>query len=1694
METKETNPVLKGKKLPDMILKFKTDFEEAQKGTSVVGLIKSIINKNSTKLTAKAAELGLLLINEFPEYKADNYHYGSIIKPVSYKDKRYNRIETLLGEKEWNDQENYNLLIYFFGEEKAAWARDGWKNVRYEMYQTGYSRRSFRSPGNREKYFINQVNFIIQLIPQTYSTSYEGGFKTHYYDLSITEQVKYDHISCNENAVLFKLWSAAIDSGNTAVFQQMEDIFFDRDTEGKVTRNIIKGLLNSNKKQAWELVEKLLLAAQRQEGLRQTILEALDETSVGALKYMIGVIVEHQLARFSSVVRAVDVWAGFGWESERETTVRSFLEKAKQYLDNPETIPQGVQSENNADVYMALWAQGVYDVEQTIPFLTDLSNSPQPQKRTLALLFANQTEHYKIGMPFYYKALDDEQIEPLACAVKFVSQAVGIGSNNQHYDKYYPGLFDKLNGLYSRITVKEKTIESFVFSWTKIQFEKKSILKAMASLVLDKQDRLNIMLSYFDDMDAEIRGRLSSIILPVHSSYSYKRDEKKKTELTAFQRAYALLILKDRSEYNTAHKALYDVTFTDEEMQVFPDLLKRKAAEFRSKIIELVLKQQDALISPVLEQLIVQGDPEQRLAALDILIQLRNSKRLADKSKMLITTFQERKSISPKEEILLSQLTGEADVQDVTEENGYGIYDPKNLSAIVDPHIDPSNIYEKQRAIDKYCFSMPYSKIKEAFTDLYNIYQQHKTFEYEAENWDDSVQKILLGNEFRKKWRKAEYQSREEEYQDYPLPHIWKEWYNKHKLQPVDLFIVVLSLSNSPNAHWETKPFDNMLPNREELIPSGFLQMNYRNPAAGICNALRLIHPFDFVNEFCIGACNRLFSSFDKNILHFKWDERHYGSNLGWQSVGTLNVYLDPLKLESLTEEQIKKCWQLYNWRQHSGLEQYKKENMPPFLLFCRAFSIEYISKDEMLRGMMTPENIRILSTKTIHKNDFNYFELFPFLVPLYEKMRSQLLNVELKRGDSPTAITRQATALQMIQGIDRLAEILAGLGKTSLNKGYIYGYGVNPMTKQESFSTLIKRCFPAADDTQALFEEKMQKIKVSEQRLIEVAMYAPQWQSFISEYLGWKGLDTAIWWMHAHTKTDAYHAQNAEAESEISKYSTLDVQEFKDGAVDKEWFTKAYKAIGNERWGILYDAAKYISDGNGHRRARIYADVLLGNLQLKEVVDKITTKRDQDFLRIYGLAPLSKTKSEKDILERYEYIQAFKKESKQFGAQKQASEAAAVRVSMENLSRNAGYPDPIRFTWAMETKQIQAIFSKETQVQYEDILIGLVIDEDGMADVVAFKDDKQLKAIPAKYKKDKKVEELQGFRKTLREQFRRSLRGLEDAMVRGDAFKLSEIKTLFTHPIICKHLEHIVFVAEQKDGKMNLGFYRDNNLVNANGEMYEPTAADSLRIAHCVDLYESSEWSAYQHLMFEKKIKQPFKQIFREFYTPTADELNEKTISRRYAGHQVQPKQTVALLRTRGWKVNYEEGLQKVFHKEGFVARLYAMADWFSPADVENPTLEVIKFESLKDFKPVAFSSISKQIFSEVMRDVDLVVSVAHAGGVDAEASHSTIEMRSVLIKETMRLFKINNAEVNGSHVTIKGTLGDYSVHIGSAVVHKIAGSYLSILPVHSQQRGRIFLPFADDDPKSAEVISKILLLARDNEIKDPTILEQLN
>ena len=359
---------------------------------------------------------------------------------------------------------------------------------------------------------------------------------------------------------------------------------------------------------------------------------------------------------------------------------------------------------------------------------------------------------------------------------------------------------------------------------------------------------------------------------------------------------------------------------------------------------------------------------------------------------------------------------------------------------------------------------------------------------------------------------------------------------------------------------------------------------------------------------------------------------------------------------------------------------------------------------------------------------------------------------------------------------------------------------------------------------------------------------------------------------------------------------------------------------------------------------------------------------------------------------------------------------------------------------------------------------------------LVVNKAGKEQKTLPDALRKHTKVIELREAAKSLREQQRRNRRTLENAMISGDSFRKTELASLRKNPLLAPMLETLLWT--------------DGNQVFLLNKW--PNGVKEAKIAHSLDLLKSGSWSDWQKHFVEAKIRQPFKQVFRELYIPTEEEKQAKLSSSRYEGHQIQVRKAAAILGTRGW-IKDDCGLCKVFHRENLIVSVAFPVDWFSPSEVESPTIGKVTVSDRRNGKSIAISELPGVLFSEVMRDLDLMVSVAHAGGVDPEASHSTVEMRAALIRAMLPFFKLDNVRIEKSHAFITGKFGEYTVHLGSGVCYKQASGMLNILPVHSQTRGRIFLPFADDDPKTAEVLTKILFLAEDDKIKDPSILEQI-
>lgn len=628
--------------------------------------------------------------------------------------------------------------------------------------------------------------------------------------------------------------------------------------------------------------------------------------------------------------------------------------------------------------------------------------------------------------------------------------------------------------------------------------------------------------------------------------------------------------------------------------------------------------------------------------------------------------------------------------------------------------------------------------------------------------------------------------------------------------------------------------------------------------------------------------------------------------------------------------------------------------------------------------------------------------------------------------------------------------------------------------------SHLLSRCAPAAGDDAQKLGRLLEGTDITEKRLMEAALYSPAWIDLIGAYLELPGFKSACYYFMAHMNEQF----DAHRKAVIARFTPLSEDELNLGAFDVRWFHLAFQQLGEQKFDQIYDAAKYISDGSKHTRARKYADAALGRLTVEETEKAIRDKRNKDLLMAYAIIPLS---GEQDLIRRYLFLQQFRKESRQFGAQRATNEKKAAETAMRNLATNAGFSDTMRLTLRMETKLVEDSRELFREKAVGEWVFSLFVDEQGTPEILCRKDGKQLKSIPAKAKKDPYVVRLMDLKKQLAEQYRRTRRMFEEAMEDGAEFTLEEMRRLWENPVVVPIVSKLIF----KSGEC-LGMFNGQVLSDLEGTVLCERPEERLAVAHPLHLYRSGRWQEFQKYLYDHRIIQPIRQVFRELYVKTEEEL-ESLHSLRYAGHQIQPKKAAACLKERRWVADIEAGLQKVYYQRNIVATIYAMADWFTPADIEAPTLEYVAFYDRKTGEALQIGKIPDVIFSEVMRDVDMAVSVAHVGGVDPECSHSTVEMRVAILTYVLPLLRLENVRLEGSHAYIEGKLAQYAIHLGSGVVHQIGGTMLQVLPVHSQHRGRFFLPFVDDDPKTAEIISKVILFAEDHKLKDPTILEQI-
>ena len=190
---------------------------------------------------------------------------------------------------------------------------------------------------------------------------------------------------------LGRVFAAAIAAGRTDVRDALIASAHGRDEVGGMGSHVVVGLLAAPDPAGWEVVEALLVAAQRQEGLRQSVLEAVDLAHPDAFLRMLGVIIEHRLVRFAATVRAVSVWTGEQLDVRQEALVLDVVTRMRRLLTTPPSAADVAGLTDPVEAFLALWSLAFRDVLAAVDAAVPLLRSTDPDLRHAATRFVVTT-------------------------------------------------------------------------------------------------------------------------------------------------------------------------------------------------------------------------------------------------------------------------------------------------------------------------------------------------------------------------------------------------------------------------------------------------------------------------------------------------------------------------------------------------------------------------------------------------------------------------------------------------------------------------------------------------------------------------------------------------------------------------------------------------------------------------------------------------------------------------------------------------------------------------------------------------------------------------------------------------------------------------------------------------------------------------------------------------------------------------------------------------------------------------------------------------------------------------------------------------------------------------------------------------------------------------------------------------------
>jgi len=403
-------------------------------------------------------------------------------------------------------------------------------------------------------------------------------------------------------------------------------------------------------------------------------------------------------------------------------------------------------------------------------------------------------------------------------------------------------------------------------------------------------------------------------------------------------------------------------------------------------------------------------------------------------------------------------------------------------------------------------------------------------------------------------------------------------------------------------------------------------------------------------------------------------------------------------------------------------------------------------------------------------------------------------------------------------------------------------------------------------------------------------------------------------------------------------------------------------------------------------------------------------------------------------------------------------------------------------------------------------------------------KDDKPIKSVSATVKKEfaGRLKELKNDIKELEAQLQVQKDRIEGYYLEQKVWKYNEwLENYITHPLVKVIASKLIWLFKKEDIN-ETGLLIDNKFFNVKNELITWLDENvSVELWHPINS-NIDEIVSWRNFIQEKEITQPFKQAYREIYLLTDAELNTNTYSNRFAAHILRQHQFAALCKQRSWQ--YHLMGQWDSHNTptiqlpvwNMTAQYYVDADGNAEANNVG-VFNYISTDQVRFYQGnelLQLINVPKIVFSEIMRDVDLFVGVTSIGndpnwtntgnegynaywhGYSFGELTESAKMRSEVLQKLIPRLKIaDKCSFDKKYLIVKGKLRTYKIHMGSGnIMMEPNDQYLCIVPGGRTEKdpGRIYLPFEGDRQLSV-IISKALLLAEDDKIKDVTITRQI-